>query len=221
VGLRAGWRAVKPARILVADDHELVRQGLRALLESEPQWTVCGEAATGREALVLALDLKPDVLILDLALPELNGLEVIRQVRRTLPTRILVVTMHGSDDIAREAIDAGANGYVLKSDAGRTLSEAVRTVLSDGQFVSPRLHLATGEPSPSRQPSGRASPLTAREREVLQLLAEGQANKDIAAALGISRKTAETHRARIMAKLEIHSIADLVRYAVRNRIIEP
>ena len=215
----------KPVRILIADDHELVRQGMRAILQREPGWTICGEATTGRQALEKALELKPDVMVLDFALPEMNGVEVTRQVRRALPIPVLIVTMHDSEQVVQDVLDSGASGYVHKADAGRTLAEAVRVVLSRGEFISERVRVAAGfgsaadglPPTVRR----RTGPLTAREREVLQLLAEGQANKEIATALGITTKTAETHRARIMAKLQLHSMSELVRYAIRNRIIEP
>lgn len=211
-------------RILIADDHELVRQGMRTILQNEPEWIVCGEATNGREALDMTLELKPDVLVLDLALPQMNGMEVTRQVRRSLPLAVLIVTMHDSDQVVKEALDAGANGYVLKADAGRTLSEAVRAILSSGQFISERVREATGLVRVDGQTTKgqlKSERLTSREREVLQLLAEGQANKEVACELGIATKTAETHRARIMAKLGLHSISELVRYAIRNRIIEP
>jgi DNA-binding NarL/FixJ family response regulator len=213
----------KPVRILIADDHELVRQGIRAILLGEPGWSVCGEASTGREALAKALELKPDVIVLDLSLPEMNGVEVARQIRRTQDTAILIVTMHDSDYVVEEAIHAGANGYILKADAGRTLPDAIRTILARGQYISERVR---GAADVELKNMARAKPrqsgrLTTREREVLQLLAEGQGNKEIASMLGITTKTAETHRARIMAKLELHSMSELVRYAIRNRIIEP
>jgi DNA-binding NarL/FixJ family response regulator len=211
-------------RILIADDHELVREGMRAILHSEPGWVVCAEATTGREALEQALALKPDVIVLDLALPEMNGVEVTRQVRRMLPaTAIVIVTMHDADQVVQEAIDAGASGYVLKADAGRTLKDAVHRILLRGEFISERVrYSARAESSDDQSRVHRQSQrLTSRERQILQLLAEGRANKEIAAALGITTKTAETHRARIMAKLEIHSMSELVRYAIRNRIIEP
>jgi DNA-binding NarL/FixJ family response regulator len=215
---------VAPVRILIADDHELVRQGMRAILHSQAGWEVCSEATTGRQALVKALELKPDVIILDLALPELNGVEITRQVRRVLSVPILIVTMHDADQLVREALEAGANGYVLKADAGRTLKEAVHRILAREPFISERVRGSESLMSSAGQTRARqrrSERLTAREREVLQLLAEGQANKEIASALGITTKTAETHRARIMAKLEMHSITELVRYAIRNRIIEP
>src|SRR5262245_44209752 len=215
---------MKAIRILIADDHELVRQGMRAIFNGEPNWVVCGEATTGREAVTAALDLKPDLLVLDVALPEMNGIEVARHVRRDLPSAaVLVVTMHDSDQIVQDAMDAGAKGLVLKAEAGRTLAEAVRAILSGGEFFSERVRRAAGrEPLDGERLRPRKPVLlTSREREVLQLLAEGQANKEVATVLGISTKTAETHRARIMAKLEVHSMSELVRYAIRNSIIQP
>ncbi len=216
---------VPPLRILVADDHELVRQGLRSIIQREPDWEVCGEATTGREALEMALALKPDVLVLDIGLPEMNGVEVIRQIRREMTTAILVVTMHDADEVVRDAIEAGANGYILKAEAGRTIGDAVRAIISRGEFISERVRgvveSGAGEGRAKTRRSKKSSGLTAREREVLQLLAEGQSNKQVAARLGITTKTAETHRARIMAKLQLHSMNELVRYAIRNRIIEP
>jgi DNA-binding NarL/FixJ family response regulator len=154
----------------------------------------------------------------------LNGVEVIRQIRRSLDVPILIVTMYDADDVLREATEAGANGYVLKAEAGRTLVNAARAILERSGSVSDRLnddgpHGVAGDAEPARQP--RARELTSREREVLQLLVEGRGNKEIGSALGITTKTAETHRARIMAKLELHSMSELVRYAIRNRIIEP
>jgi DNA-binding NarL/FixJ family response regulator len=216
---------MKAIRILIADDHELVRHGMRAIFNGEPHWVVCGEATTGRQALTMAVELRPDLLILDVALPEMNGIEVARHVRRTLPSAaVLIVTMHDSDQIVQDAIDAGAKGLVLKAEAGRTLADAVRVVLSGGEFFSERVLRAAGRDAVEGQTRLRQRKpvlLTAREREVLQLLAEGQANKEVATALGISTKTAETHRARIMAKLEVHSMSELVRYAIRNSIIQP
>jgi DNA-binding NarL/FixJ family response regulator len=193
---------------------------MRAILQTVPGWTICGEATTGRQAVARTIELAPDLLIVDLTLPELNGVEVTRQVRRVTPVPVLVVTMHNSDQLVQEAISAGANGYVLKADAGRILVDAVRAILSTGEFFSQHVRVLD---SHGQKPEGkrRIGSLTSREREVLQLLAEGQANKQIGSMLGISSKTAETHRARIMAKLDLHSITELVRYAIRNRIIEP
>jgi DNA-binding NarL/FixJ family response regulator len=214
----------RAARILIADDHELVRQGMRAIFDREPGWVVCGEARTGREALAMTLELKPDLVVLDVSLPELNGVEVTRQIRRVMPVAILIVTVHDSDQVVKEAMDAGANGLVLKAEAGRTLADAVHTILARGEFISDRVARVAGRGfSAGDETLIRTKPsvLTSREREVLQLLAEGQANKEVATALQISTKTAETHRARIMAKLEVHSMSELVRYAIRNHIIEP
>ncbi len=216
---------MKSIRILIADDHDLVRQGIRSILKGEPDWLVCGEASTGREALTMVLELKPDLLILDVALPGMNGIEVARHVGRDLPSAaVLIVTMHNSDEIVQAAMDAGAKGLVLKTEAGRTLADAVRAILSGREFFSERVHRAAGREiieGDARLRSRKPALLTSREREVLQLLAEGQANKEVATALGITTKTAETHRARIMAKLEVHSMSELVRYAIRNSIIQP
>jgi DNA-binding NarL/FixJ family response regulator len=219
----AKTRAAEPVRILIADDHELVRRGMCAILNQEPGWVVCGEAATGREALNMATELRPDIVILDLSLPEMNGLDVTRHVR-SLSIPVLIVTVQNAESVMQDAIDAGANGYMLKADAGRTLTEAIRAILQRGEFFQDKVRAAvdlgslhgvdgTGQRRPAR--------VTLREREVLHLLAEGWANKEIAEALGITTKTVETHRARIMAKLELHSMSELVRYAIRNRIIEP
>lgn len=213
-----------PVRILIADDHEVVRQGVRAVLEGEAGWEVCGEAISGRDAVAKAVELRPDVVILDITMPELNGLEATRQIRRAVPARILILTVHESDRIAAEVLDAGAHGYVLKADAGRTLVEAIRALLQNQEFLSERVRVeapretGTSRSDDRRRESGR---LTAREREVVQLLSEGKTNKEIGVALGITTKTAETHRAHILAKLQLHSMSELVRYAIRNRIIEP
>jgi DNA-binding NarL/FixJ family response regulator len=197
---------------------------MRTILSHEPEWVVCGEATTGRQALAMTFALQPDIMITDIGLPEMNGLEVTRRVRSTLSVPVLIVTMHDDDQLVQEAIAAGASGYVLKMDAGRALRDAVREILRHGTFFSEGVRAAAERGSSGVQASSRPWPserLTSREREVLHLLAEGQSNKEIGARLSISTKTVETHRARIMAKLEIHSMSELVRYAVRNRIIEP
>jgi DNA-binding NarL/FixJ family response regulator len=215
---------MRPVRILIADDHEVVRQGVRTIIEREPGWVVCAEAGTGREAVAKAVALQPDVVVLDVSMPELNGLEATRQIRRLVATKILVLTVHDADQMVAELLDAGADGYVLKVDAGRTLVAAIHALLGARKFVTHRVHaiaarrpVARGATAAGRGP-GR---LTPREREVLQLLTEAKSNKEIGAALGMATKTAETHRARIMAKLNLHSIGELVRYAIRNRMIEP
>jgi len=224
LGAIAGRHVRRPVRILIADDHELVRQGMRAILSREPGWVVCGEATTGAQALALTLELKPDILILDIGLPDMNGLEVTRRVRSLPSVAVLIVTVYEANQVVREAITAGAVGYVLKADAGRTLADAVHAILRRREFMSEGVRAATDAGSSEDLASGRRQPpqdLTARERQVLQLLAGGQSNKEIATALGITTKTVETHRARIMAKLELHSMAALVRYAIRNYVIEP
>ena len=200
-----------------------MRQGIRAILSRELDLAVCGEATTGRQALDMAFELKPDVMILDLGLPELNGVEVTRRVRASLPVAVLIVTVHDADLMVQDALDAGASAYVLKADAGRALVDAVRAILRHGAYISERMRPAADLVESAGQKRTRRAvhgPLTPREREVLQLLAEGRANKEIATALGITTKTVETHRARIMAKLELHSMSDLVRYAIRNRVID-
>lgn len=209
-------------RILVADDHHVVRTGLRALLESKTGWQVCAEAANGREAVEKARDLAPDVAVLDIGMPLLNGVEATRQIRKLSPkTEILILTMHDSDLLVQEVLEAGALGYILKDDADRNLIAAVDALRRHKPFLSSRVSKAalsaSGAQDGERPSRGR---LTPRQREILQLLAEGKSNKEVAAALGISVKTAETHRANIMLKLNFHSITELVRYAVRNKIIQ-
>lgn len=212
-------------RILVADDHAVVRAGLRTLLESRPGWQVCGEAADGREAVELAGKLKPDVAVIDIGMPLLNGVEATRQIRRVSPeTEILVLTMHESEQMVEKVLEAGALGYVLKDVADSTLISAVEMLRRHKPFASPRIarsftragsRHAENAPAPERA-RGR---LTEREREIIQLLAEGKSNKEVAGVLGISVRTAETHRANIMLKLDLHSIVDLVHFAMRNKII--
>jgi DNA-binding NarL/FixJ family response regulator len=215
---------VKPVRILIADDHELVRRGVRTVLETQAGWVVCGEASTGREAVAKALDLRPDIVVLDISMPELNGLEATRQIRRAVSARILILTVHESEQLVTEVLDAGAHGYVLKADAGRTLVQAIRALLRDQPFLTERMHVATVRPTKPRRTLAATRTrvrLSPREREVLQLLGEGKSNKEVAVLLGMTTRTAETHRAHILAKLDLHSMSELVRYAIRNRIIEP
>jgi len=213
-------------RILVADDHELVRRGIRALLEIEPGWRVCAEAANGRDAVEMATATRPDVAILDISMPELNGVEATRQIRRAVPQcQILILTMHESEQVLREALVAGARGFVLKSDAGRNLVAAVDALNRHMPFLTPGVtdvvledYLKSGTvPADPDTPQGR---LTGREREVLQLLAEGRSSKEVAQSLGISVKTADTHRTNVMRKLDLHSLGELVRYAIRNNMTQ-
>jgi DNA-binding NarL/FixJ family response regulator len=210
-------------RILLADDHDIVRRGLRQFLEEQPGWKVVGEAMTGRQAVELAKQLAPDVAILDLQLPELNGLEATRQLRNAVPsTEVLIFTMHDSEQLIREVLTAGARGYLLKSDASSHITSAVEALAQHRPFFNWKVSetilegflrggTAAGEGVPR-------DPLSAREREIVQLLAEGKSNKQISAHLNISVKTVETHRAMIMRKLDAHSVVDIVRYAVRNKL---
>ena len=219
--------SAKTIRILLADDHEVVRRGLRALLETHAGWEVCGEAADGRAAVELAQKLTPDIVVMDIGMPQLNGFEATRQIlERTRGIEVLVLSMYDSEKMVREVVGAGARGYVLKSDAARDLVAAVEALLRRECFfsasVAVSVRAATLKVSGSKRPSLRpAGVLTRREREVLQLLAEGRANKIVAKLLGISVKTVETHRARIMRKLRMKSLAELVRYAIRNGFVEP
>ena len=207
-------------RILLVDDHEIVRRGLRSLLETRADFTVCGEAADGRAAVEFAGREHPDVVVMDLTMPQLNGLEATRQIRRSVPqAAVLILSMHESEDVVGEVIAAGAHGYVSKSDAGRDLIAAVDAVRAGRAFFTQRIAVATQRTTSPRPTRATAGPLTPREREVLQLIAEGHSNKSVAHTLGISVKTAETHRARVMRKLQLGSLAELVRYALRNRII--
>lgn len=214
---------MRPVRILIADDHELIRRGLAATLAGHPHWLVVAEAANGKRAAELAEELLPDIAILDLTMPELNGLEATRKIRASAPqTRVLIVTAHESEQLIREVLDAGALGYVLKSDAGRVLVQAVEALADNRPYFTSRVarlvlegYLGAG----SAVGHGEGGALSPREREIVQHLAEGKTNKQIAIALHISVKTVETHRGNIMRKMEFSSLADLVRYAVRNGIV--
>ena len=212
-------------RILVADDHEIVRRGLRALLANRPEWQICAEATEGREAVEKARQSQPDVVILDIGMPGLNGLEAARQIRKVSPrSEVLILTMHESEQVVQEVLAAGARGYVLKSDAGRDLVAAVEALSRHKTFFTPsvtEMVLKTYLGSGAEGEVPESSALTPREREVIQLLAEGKGNKEVADILGISVRTAETHRTNIMRKLDCHSVSDLVRYAIRNSIISP
>jgi two-component system, NarL family, response regulator NreC len=209
-----------PIRIILADDHLIVRQGLRSILEQEA-YTVLGEAGDGREAVRLAQELCPDVAVLDLAMPLLNGLDAAREIARASPlTKTILLTMHTEDPYVIEALRAGVKGYLLKTQAAQDLVQAVREVSRGAMYLSPGIsrtvveaYLAKSDLPPD--------PLTSREREVLQLIAEGKTTKEVAVILGVSVKTAESHRTRIMGKLEIHETATLVRYAIRRGLIQP
>jgi DNA-binding NarL/FixJ family response regulator len=214
-------------RILIADDHEVVRRGLCNLLQARIDWEICGEAQDGRQAVDMAKQLKPDVVILDIGMPNLNGLAATRQIAQQNPqAKIIVLTITDSDQVIREALDAGARGFVLKSDAARDLVSAVEALQRHRMFFTPRVNdmVLAGFLDKGYKPAEDELPhlpkLTPREREVIQLLAEGKSSKEVACLLNLSTKTAETHRSNIMRKLDFHSIRDLVVYAVKNDIIQ-
>jgi len=215
---------VRELRILVADDHEVIRQGLRTVLEGRPGWKIAGEAANGRQAAELARTLKPDVIIMDISMPEMNGLDATREILRDAPaSEILILTLHDSEQLAEDVLKAGARGYVLKSDAANDLLRAVDCLRQHTPFFTSRvasmvLERFRNSVSGETRPDDAFVKLTLRERQVVQLLAEGKSNKEVAGALGISVKTAETHRANIMHKLGCSSLPDLVRYAIRTGV---
>jgi len=214
----------KVLRILIADDHEVARSGIRTLLESHPGWEVCAEAKDGREAVELCHKTKPDLVLLDIGMPNLNGLDAARQILATAPdTRILILTMHDSEQVVREVLSAGARGFLLKSDAGRDLVAAVEALQHQRTFFTTKVAQMVLDgylhPETEAEQSSKHV-LTPREREVIQLLAEGKTSKEVAVALNLSVKTAETHRTNLMRKLDLHSVADLTLYAVRNGIVQ-
>jgi DNA-binding NarL/FixJ family response regulator len=215
----------KKIRILIADDHEIVRRGIRPLIESEWGWEICGEAVDGRRAVSMALELKPDIVIVDISMPELSGVEVTRQIRRELPeTEVLVFTGQDNEALVHQLLAAGACGFVLKSEAAAHLIPAIKALCLHRPFFGAHVsgivfdRYLNGAVQP-----GEATPgdLTPREREIVQLLAEGKSNKDVSTVLGISIKTAEKHRATVMRKLGFGAFSELVRYAVRNHIVQP
>jgi DNA-binding NarL/FixJ family response regulator len=210
-------------RIVVVDDHAVVRRGVRALLETQPGWEIVGEAATGRDAVEFAKQLQPDIIVMDLSLPELNGLEATRLILKESPrTEVLVLTMHHSEELVRNVLQAGARAYVLKSDADHSLVAAVESLSQHKPFLTSTvtefmlddyIHRAEAD-------GGSHTAVTPREREIIQLLAEGKSNKETASVLNVSVKTVEAHRANIMRKLRLRSVSDLVRYAIRNKIVQ-
>ncbi|MEN9573301.1 MAG: hypothetical protein RL514_1156 [Verrucomicrobiota bacterium] len=212
-------------KLLIADDHDIVRAGMKALLDDQPGWLVVAEASTGRQAVEKAKATTPEVCVLDVTMPELNGLEAARQIKKLLPnTEILILTVHESEQIAAEVLKVGARGYILKSDAGRELVAAVKAVSAHKSYFTSRISQMVSdstlrEGAQSIEAEDIGSRLTPREKEIVQLLAEGKSNKEAASALNISVKTVETHRTNIMRKLRFHSVGELVRYAVRNNIV--
>jgi DNA-binding NarL/FixJ family response regulator len=212
----------KKARILLADDHEIVRRGLRNLIEDHPEWSICCEAADGREAVAEAMRGKPDIVVMDIAMPRMNGLEAARRIVDKLPrTEVLILTMHESKQLIQDVLKSGARGYILKSDAGKDLVAGIEALLEHKPFFSQKVSEVVLEGFLKGQGGeAEADELTPREREIVQLLAEGKSNKETAAVLGISVKTVEAHRANLMRKMGFTSLSDLVRYAVREKIIE-
>jgi DNA-binding NarL/FixJ family response regulator len=212
-------------RILIADDHELVRRGVRTLLEAESGWKVVAEARDGQEAVDKATELKPEVAILDIGMPRLNGLDAARRIKKAVPQiKVLILTMHDSEHLAWEVLKAGARGYVTKSDTARDLVLAIEALRRDKTFFTPRVdriildNFLQGKFAKNgKEQNGER--LTSRQREIVQLLAEGKSSKEVSVLLNLSVKTIETHRANIMKRLGCHSVSDLVRYAVRNNII--
>ncbi len=209
-------------RILLADDHDVVRRGLREILEEQPGWTVCGEAVDGRQAVDMALTLAPEIVVLDLAMPLLNGLEATRLIKRALrKTEVLILSMHDSEQMMREVLNAGALGYLLKTDTERRIKAAIETLALHKPFLTGRVTEDGLDLTLAASRDGSVSdPLTAREREIVRLLSNGRSNRLISSDLGISIKTVETHRTNIMRKLGTNSVAQVVRYAMRNNLAQ-
>ena len=212
------------ARILIADDHDIVRKGLRALVQEEPCWRIVADVQDGRSAVAKTQELKPDIAILDIGMPSLNGLDATRQIVKVNPdTKVLILTMHDSEQLIQNVLNAGARGYLMKSDAGRDLVVAVRALLSGQSFFTRRVAQIVLDGFTGRRTTtteGEFQQLTPKEREVVQLLAEGKRSKEAADVLKVSTKTLETHRSNIMRKLGCHSVTELVRYAIRNHLAE-
>jgi DNA-binding NarL/FixJ family response regulator len=216
----------KPIAILIADDHTVVRRGLRALLETQPAWRICGEASNGTEAVEKAAQQQPDVVILDIGMPEMNGVLATVKIREVAPqARVLVLTMHNSEELIQSCLEAGAQGYVLKSDAERDLVSAVEALVQDKTYFTQSATNVVLENLRDKQrvaiEETSAERLTSREQEVVQLLAEGRSNKEVAASLGIATRTVESHRANIMSKLHLGTFSELMRYAIRKKIVDP
>jgi DNA-binding NarL/FixJ family response regulator len=212
------------ARILVADDHDVVRRGLRSLIEEQQHWKLVAEAKDGREAVAKVKESKPDVAILDISMPSLNGLDAAKQILKLNPqTKVLILTMHDSEQLIENVLNAGARGYILKADAGRDLILAVEALLAGKTFFTQKAAQIVLDAFMGKRPATldrESGPLTNREREIVQLLAEGKSSEEVASILDVSTKTVETHRTNLMRKLSCHSVSHLVRYAVRNHLVE-
>ena len=208
--------------ILLADDHHIVRQGLVKLLEAESRFKVVGQASDGREAIRMAEELKPDIVVMDVGMPSLNGIEATRRVTHKLAsTKVVILSMYKREEYAVQALRAGAMGFVVKESAVDELVQAVDTVMAGKTYLSPALGLKVPTPGRGREAKSPFEMLTPREREVLQLIAEGHTNKQIAKQLFISVKTVETHRLHIMQKLDLHDVASLTRYALTHGLVTP
>jgi DNA-binding NarL/FixJ family response regulator len=213
---------VKPIRILVADDHTLVLAGIRALLEEIEGVSIVGEAHNGRDAVALATAERPDLVVMDISMKELNGIEATVQIRAALPeTRVLILSMHATEDFVVRALKAGASGYIVKDSAPLELRMAIEAIMRGENYISSRVsrHLVSGLAGGVVQGQSSIDSLTPRQREILQMIAEGKSTKEIAFVLNVSGKTVETHRAALMERLGIHDVAGLVLYAVRNRLV--
>jgi DNA-binding NarL/FixJ family response regulator len=214
-----------PLRLVIVDDHAVVRRGVRALLECQKNWEVVAEATNGREALEMVKRFRPDIVVLDLSLPQMTGLEATRQIVKEFPaTEVLVLTMHHSEQLARDVLQAGARGYILKSDADQSLIAAVDSLRQHKPFLTSTVTEFVLDGYIRRRDAHDDVPrdaITPREREIVQLIAEGHSNKETASLLHVSVKTIEAHRANIMRKLRLRSISDLVRYAIRNKLVQP
>ena len=215
---------MNPIRVLLADDHTLIRAGLRMVVVSQPDFTVVGEASDGREAVALAEQLKPDVVVMDIGMPSLNGIEACRQIHDSLPgSQVIMLSMHSDEGYVLRALKAGAKGYMLKDSAEADLASAIRAVMGGKSFFSPAVSKILLEDYMRKLKRTGAEDsfdlLSPREREVLQLVAEGKSSKEIANLLGLSVYTVETHRAKLMQKLNLHNIPELILYAVRKGVI--
>jgi DNA-binding NarL/FixJ family response regulator len=217
---------MKKTRILLVDDHHVVRRGVAGVIgDARPAWEVCGEASTGREAVAAAASLKPDIVVMDISMPDMNGLEATREILRSNPgTEILILSVHESEQMVHDVLSAGARGYMLKQDAGTDLIAALEALRQHKLYFTPRVsELVLGGylgHAPAEVPDAPFSRLSPREFQIVQLVAESKSNKEVASILDISVKTVESHRSHIMEKLGLHSVTELVRYAIRNNIVE-